>query len=470
MAVGSLLGSVELKVPAPGMSLRPVLLLALSVTVFGVAAGCRTPADEEEETVPFEGVTISLSCAVPTLRGFLEEAANEWALTSGASVVFTEGGEGDILVFPLSDAGEVAAERMLSAVPEGVYEPDPNAPRDWPEPVRENLCHWGTVECFVPLSVTTYVLLVRTDLIPGGSEHSLSTWRALDELVESREEKPAIVVPDLTIAWLLRAASYARAPGSFAFFFDPWKGTPLVGSPGFERALAEWLAIRDKTAVGDARTFASGQVPVAIVASNDLWPVFSSASTVADKTLVLPLPGSEQYFNRSAGRWTAVQGAHRVSWFDAIMAAVPVDCPVRDAAFDFVKFCASPDISIRGVVDPLVRMSPFRLSHFRRTGAWVSGGWNVEAMASYLLAVQETLGNRVCVEPLQVRNRARFMEVLRDVVEQLWDSGQGDPRQGVERMASRWRALLDELGKEQIQEDYRRSVGLVGLEYMLPQM
>lgn len=474
-------------------SLFPPIALALCWFAASLAGGCGGNT-ETEEAKPFEGKTVSVFCEGDRVRDFIADQKAEWELASGASVQFAPSLEGSsVAVVPLSEAGELAAKVLLRALPEEVYEPDPTSPKDWPTAVRENLCQWGTVQCFAPLSVRTYVLLVRTDLVPESELDGLKEWRGLDAAIRRLSEgkhnetgasktaapttnehgrtKGLLLAPDLTTLWLLRAASYSRTPGRFAFFFDPWSGGPLITTPGFERSLQETLAVAPFVVSGTLEDFAAGDIPFAIAASDSVWPVFAKSSPVAARVEALPVPGTAEYYDHNSGDWKQVTGdVHRVTWLDGLVAAVNSDCPDPEAAVSFVQFILSPEVSLRGVTDPLAGLGPFRLSHFRRSSAWADAGWNLEALSTFFQSVQQELARRTCVETLQVRGASRLMEVLHDELLAAHSKSPSAAGEILKAMAVKWQSIIDEIGADRVAEDYRRSVGLVGLEYMLPEM
>lgn len=455
-----------------------LLACLAAAVVLCCSGGCNREEPEDlAARRPFENQTVAVYCSVDHLRSFLDDLQPEWQLESGAAAQFVESPTAaDVLVIPLTDLGEVAGQMILRKLPDEVYEPNPESPRDWPFAIRENLCQWGNVQCVVPLSVRTFVLLARTDLVPNISADSVATWEDVNALLsesgtEGEPKPPLLLVPDLLTYWIARATPYVRAPGSFAFFFDPWDGTLLVDSPGFRKGLQEALATRSTVKVGPLSEFVEGDIPFALVPTDALWAVFSVQSPVAGKVEAYPLPGSREYFDHKEGQWASAEDkVHRVTWLDGAVAVVNADSDVAEAATAFVQFVAGPDISLRGVVDPLASLGPFRLSHFRRTSAWADAGWNVQAMAALFACVQDALANRVCVEQLQVRGSRQLLQIARDLLETAWSSEAPVAEEITETIKEQWQSEIEKIGHDKVAEDYRRSVGLVGREYLIPEM
>ncbi len=445
-------------------------LVALSTLSVALVAGCAKEPDEPPSR-PAAGAVVRVSVLdSPQAESFLELHVPDWQVQSGGRVEMQEEAEGgaDLYIAPLGELGRLAARFMLAELPADVYEPDPNAPRDWPEAVRDHLWYWGPTRCVVPLSVRTYVLAYCPDRLPRSLRErveQISTWRELDELVAKLPgEGPGLLVPSITVAVLLRAATYARSPQSFAFLIEPWQGEVLVDAPPVVKAMSEWLGVRKQIAVGGASDLVAGKAPLAIVATDSVRPLLTEQTGITAR--FAPLPGSMDYYDHAAGQWRQVagdEGPHRVAFFDGIVAIVPDGIDNIDAAQSLVRFLVSPETSLAGVVDPQVGLGPFRLSHFRRTGQWSAAGWDVTKLGSYFAAVQTTLANRVAVETLQVRNARELAGLLQEAVEELWQGKAESVGDRLKALHAAWREAIDRAGREHVVEDYRRSVGLVGI-------
>ena len=455
------------------MPMRPLVAATMLLAAVGLttAAGCARNKEQPPQR-PFEGLAVrTLVLDSPAMQEFVRLHAPDWQLQTGAKVELISDPDtsADVFIAPLARLGELAARFLLAELPIEVYEPDPTARRDWPEPVRDHLWYWGPTRCVVPLSVRTFVLVWIPERLPESMRsrvEGLKTWQDLDSLLQTIPGTgPQLVVPDVTTAVLLRAATYARTPESFAFLFEPWRGTVLVDSPAFVRAVDEWRRVRDRVAEGNAREFVQSTAALAILPTDAMWPLLGEE---ASDLMVRfnHLPGTNQYYDAAEQDWASVEeGAepHRVSYLDAVVAVVPDGAEHQDAAVSLVSFLVSPDTSLAGVVDPEIGAGPFRLSHFRRTGQWGSAGWDVSRLGDYFAATRAMLANRVAVEALQVRNQATLMEQLRAALSELW-AGDTPSVERLTRLREAWEQAMERDGKDRIIEDYRRSVGLLGIE------
>ena len=433
-----------------------------------LAVGCTQKAPEPPAP-PFQGqvVRVVLPDSGTRLTQYVRANVADWEVATGGKVQVVSGPQavGDVYVGELVQLGQWAAQFLPAELPLDVYEPDPNAPRDWPEAVRDHLWYWGTTRCVLPVSVRSYLLVCRTDALSDQQMRQLQTWQGLDQLLsELPGDGPKLIVPDAVRAVLLRAATYARTPESFAFFFDPWKNQILIDSPPFVRAVEEWRRVRDAVSFGDPEVFAESGAPLAIVATDAVRPLLTEDAP--GNYRFFRLPGTHEYYDHSRQTWRqageGAQEVHFVSFFDASVIVVDDGADHLDAALSLAKQLGSPEVTLSGVIDPAITHGPFRLSHFRRTATWAAAGWSVERLGSFFAATQTVLGHRIAVEPLQVRVGEALRRSLRATLETLW-SDATPAQKALQQAKQAWQQAIEQAGAEDVAEDYRRSVGLIGV-------
>jgi len=327
-------------------------LLLISITV----AGCNGHQASESASRPFAGQRLAV--VIPEGSGFeqtLRPVLDEWAAQTGASsTVVSYSGlkparnpsrsvprpsfgqvigqqpaeEAAVVIVPLTGLSELAAGGSLLPIPESRQTAEHLNWRDVLSGLREHAASFKGHPMVVPLSCPVLVCYYRADLLKKAGLSPPRTWDEYQHLVETLNQwAPGLTAVEpwnkswRTTMFLARAVSYATHPGNYSLFFDISSGQPLIGTPGFVRALKETRhaltrmppKVKTYTPMHCRQEFLAGRAAMAVtVEPSDVYlaggesarplAVNMPRSTGIEVT-VTPLPGRRTVFNRSSGKW-----------------------------------------------------------------------------------------------------------------------------------------------------------------------
>ena len=488
-----------------GMSIRWILgaILVLGLFSFGFAQ--------------FEGQTVVVVTQTGrSIGGPVEDFAPEWEAMTGGEVELQQFAFGelfekmissfetgassyDVLIFPADWAGDFMAPGHLEPIPQSVQDE-----LDWDDVIPlygERLTAWGDTVYALPYDGDAHMLYYREDLIEdpewsaqfeeeyGYPLEQPDTWTEYEDIAQFFNGK--VVETDGTMApifgaleaqrrnaqsywvYLSRAAGYGKIPGNPCFFFSCDDMTPQVNNPGWVRALNEYIDIREygdpnmiNYDVSDTRQY----FPAGLSVLNIDWGDVGTISVDPDASVIKGdvgfgvLPGGEQYWDYEAGEWvTPDDGANKAPFiaFGGWIIGISADSDVKEAAMDFAKFMARPELVMELAVTGGTGINPARFSQFENIDAWIEAGFDRESAEEYLDAVLNTINHPNATLDLRIRGSAEYFQALDAEISRAL-VGEIDAQTALDNVAELWDDITDRLGRDAQLEQYRNAVGYAG--------
>ena len=351
------------------MRFRTVLCLPLAAAVF---TGCFGNSSEPDPNAPQERPFVGRTVRVVAPHEIAERPdwqimLDEWGEQTGAEWTltpfdFTSGDslpDHDVLVLPTSNVQSLGSTAPLAPIPLERQGPERLAWLDLFQGLRERVASIDGKPAVVPVSSPVLVLYYRRDLLENAGLRPPETWADYQTLLEKLDEwAPGLTAVEpwgeefRATMFLARAASYAKHPGNYSFDFDISTGDPLIGTPGFARALEDAVKavakmpveVRTFSPADCRRAFFEGRAALAIAyetgPGNPILPggrpdtgsneerEETSARDDTDSDASRPshefsagfvrLPGSREVYNPSSERWESPpgQGVNRVTLAD----------------------------------------------------------------------------------------------------------------------------------------------------------
>lgn len=482
-----------------------------------LAAVVLAPVDAQD--MPFEGQTVVVVTQTGSaIGGPVETYRGEWEAATGGTVELqqiafgelfekiitaleTGSGEFDILIYASDWSGDIMGGGYVLPIPDEIKERV-----DWEDILplyRERIADWGGTTYALPFDGDSHMMYYRKDLVNPESQYAADfeaeygytldepqTWeqyRDMAAFFHGREVDTAGLVAPIDGAveaqrrnaqsyWFLmsRAGGYAKVPGDPCFFFtcteeDPM--TPLVNTPGWVRALEDWIEIQNYASpdiinydVTDVRSIFPAGGAVFGLDWGDVGPITvdPNVSVVNDLTGFGVLPGATEYWDPAAGDWVeAEDGLNQAPFiaFGGWIISVVADTDVPDAAMDFAAFMADKDLAATLATTGGTGVNPLRQSQFDNLDLWVNAGFSEEAATDYLDAVLSTIEHPNAILDIRIPGSAEYFNTL-DVEIARALSGEISAQEALDNTAAAWDEITDRRGREQQLALYRASLGL----------
>ncbi len=272
--------------------------------------------------------------------------------------------------------------------------------------------------------------------------------------------------------WFLfsHVAGYASHPDNpGAMFFDPDTMDAQVNNPAWVRGLEEYIRA-SKLAPPNALNFSFGEVNAAFaggqVAESIGWgdtgviAADKKQSKVAGNVGSAPLPGGDEVWNYKTKKWDKLDSVLQTSFmaFGGWQAAVPASSSHQEAAWDFVKYVTSPDVSGEATVTGGTGVNPYRISHTTDLKRWSTIFTDREAK-EYLGAQKYAVTAPNIALDMRLPGYFSYTEILEIELSKAL-AGEVTPQQALDSVAEQWNALTDEFGRDKQLSAYRASMGL----------
>lgn len=266
------------------------------------------------------------------------------------------------------------------------------------------------------------------------------------------------------------AAAYTNHPAHpGSMFFDPDTMNAQVNNPGWVRALEDYingLNVAPPGALGFAsddihNIFAGGSV-----AMNLDWGDTGTNAADPEKSLVpgqvgtALLPGSRQLWNYTTQQWDTFENLIRSPFlaFGGWQAAVPGNSDNIEAAWHFIEWMSSPEVSGTAVVTPQAGINPYRFSQFENVDRWLKL-FTPEEAKLYLKAQRDGLDARNAALDMRIPGYFAYTQALELQLTRAL-SFEIPPQQALDNVAKAWNALTDRFGRDKQRAAYRSSMGL----------
>ena len=142
------------------------------------------------------------------------------------------------------------------------------------------------------------------------------------------------------------------------------------------------------------------------------------------------------------------------------VAGITKTCKNPDAAYDFIKFMASPEISILDVTRGDTGYNVYRFSHADNLEAWVDAGFGEQDAEEYLAAIAADMTNPNVLTDLRIPGKAEYVDTTLDLYVSMALAGEIEPQEAVDTIYQEWEAITDRLGRDEQLKAYRTSLGL----------
>ncbi len=453
----------------------------------------------------YSGVTLTAASQTgPYIASALQLAAEEWTKKTCGTVNVVEfpwselypkivtsltSGEDTFDLITFAPAWSPDFTDFLSEVPEAM-----RSGETWNDiaPVyRDRLMVWNGKTLSQTIDGDVHTYYYRTDLFEDPAEQEAfkakygrdlappATW---DEYLEVAEffQRPDDGLWGSAAAyrrggqqfWFLFsvAAAYAAHPDHpGSFFFDPETMDAQVNNEGWVKGLETYIAT-SKVSPPNALQFSFGETIAAHAGGQvaQSWGWGDTGTVVADpKQSKVPgtigstlLPGSTQVWNYKTGQWDEYPEVVRSPFmaFGGWQAAVPQSSNNQEAAWNFIEFMSSPEISGKAAITGGTGINPYRTSHFKDLSLWTSIMSEPEAK-SYLAAQEGSLAADNVVLDMRLPGYFSYTEVLEIELSKAL-AGDVTAQEALDTVAAEWNRLTDEFGRDSQLTAYRAAMGL----------
>ncbi|ASJ74405.1 extracellular solute-binding protein [Granulosicoccus antarcticus] len=272
--------------------------------------------------------------------------------------------------------------------------------------------------------------------------------------------------------WFLfsHAAAYTSHPDfPGSMFFDPDTMDAQVNNPGWVKGLEEYIRA-SQLAPPSALNFSFGEVNAAFaggqVAQSIGWGdtgvigADPEQSKVAGSVGSAVLPSAREVYNYKTGEWDEYDDVLNTPFmaFGGWQAAVPQTSKKQDAAWDFISYLSSPEVSGEATVTAGTGVNPYRISHTTNTERWSSIFSEREAR-EYLGAQQASVTADNVALDMRLPAYFSYTEILEIELSKAL-AGDVTPQEALDTVAAGWNELTDDLGRDEQLAAYRASMGL----------
>ncbi len=487
----------------PPMQVKSLPRVAPAVVLAAaLLTGCSTKAPPPVAKKEFVGVVITVGCDRPDAARAFGPRAALWANRTGAEVKWVPAAEADVLLVPFRDLGRLDPPAALLPVPAALT--GDKSAFQWGDLIgtyQRRLTAWGEEPYLVPLTGDGFVLAYRTDVFDDKSfveafreKHArhplpIQTWDQLatvGEFATARRSKPSLApVPAdptaATTAFAQIAACYDRAASTgkaesptdpdpytrgLSFFLEAdavreggtGKETRLT-APAFGAAFS-WFEKTAKSRPADpgdpADALAKGDAVAAVLSLADL----KRATKGGAKLGVLPVPGSNAYFDKAGGRKESV-GDNHIPYHPAsgLGGGVKKSAANPEACWALLAELGGPAGSAATLDDATLGAGPLRREHAADDDRpWQQYGADAAAVHAGL----KQHVNPATVNPaagLRTADAAAVDAILAAEVQAVGTSKKA-AADGQAAAAAKWDELDMQTPAEQRRRDRRKSLGV----------
>lgn len=359
-------------------------------------------------------------------------------------------------------------------------------------PHYQSIAAWMGVPVQVPIDGDRHYLQYRRDLLedPGfraefrrttGRDLEVPrTWKELNEVARFFQGRTLsdgsmvsgiaeVAVSDALLGnqFIKRAAPYAKHPQiGGGFYFDLETMEPLVNTPGWVRALEDFIAAQELYPPGGRnfdfpdviRSFGRGEAVFSDSWDDPFVQAMEPGAKLRNRVGAALSPGSRQVWNRRTGKWDEFPEVNYVpyvvyGWTSAVARA----SRHKEAAFDFLGFYANPENHASDLLVGRFGMNPFRRTDLDESFWMRRAGWDEEVAASYVGTLERMSRSRNRVLDLRIHLGQQYVYALSVGVYRAL-TGRETPQAALDGVAERWRALTRRVGVEKQRAAYREIV------------
>ena len=368
-------------------------------------------------------------------------------------------------------------------------------------PYYKSIARWGDVAYQVPVDGDRHYLQYRKDLLEdprfrkefkretGKSLQVPQTWPELQDIARffhgrqlydnnvkgtqsASKDAPGIsglvevTVSDALLGnqFIKRAASYAKHPDvKGGFYFELETMQPLINTPGFVRALEDFVAAQDLYPSGGNRmnfpqviqAFGRGEAVFSDSWDDPFIQAMEPGNPLRNKVAAALSPGSREVWNRNTGQWDHFPDVNYVpyivyGWTSAVARA----SRHKEAAFDFLGFYANKQNHQADLLVGRFGMNPFRQSDLDER-FWIErAGWSKEVAQSYVQTLEKMKNSNNKVLDLRIHRGQEYVYLLSVGVYRAL-TGRDTPQAALDEVARRWDRLTRRIGIDKQRDAYR---------------
>jgi len=444
----------------------------------------------------------------PQVAGPLQKYKALWEQKTGASVevqtfpfgdlfqkirtAFLSGANPfDILVYASDWAGDIMGSGYTVEVPQKIQ--DQMSYKALIPAYRERILAWGGKTYGLPYDGDAHMMYYRSDLLTDPEYQTAfkakygyamsappKTWQQYYDIAEFFN---GMTIDGQTIygagtafkphaqsywTFLGIAASFAKAPGNPAYFFDPDSMNPYINNPGFVKALEFYTSLVRvgppgvvNWDVGDIRSnFPAGKLALGID-WGDVGPLSSdpNSSVVVGKWGSWLEPGVDQYWDNQKNAMINRYNQAPYLAFGGWIQGVTSTSKNKDAALDFAAFMGNATMSLKLCVEPGTGVNPHFTSDLGDVAPWTKLGMTASQANEYLDAIGNIIGSSNNVVDLRIPGAAEYFDALDTGLAQAV-AGQISAKAALDAVAQQWNQITNRLGRDQQKKLYRQMLGL----------
>jgi multiple sugar transport system substrate-binding protein len=256
------------------------------------------------------------------------------------------------------------------------------------------------------------------------------------------------------------------APGGL--FFDAETMKPYINSPGHIKSLENFIRMV-KLGPPDMLGYAASEVRGGFVAGAGAlaldWGDIGTMAENPDISRIMGkigysiLPGTKEVWSHKLQEWVKTPEVNHAPFlaFGGWVFSITKNSKNADAAYDFLSYLTSPEISIQDAATGLTGVNPYRYSHFENVDAWKKY-WSDDPKP-YLDTIKATIGHPNVQLDLRIPGAFRYFDAL-DINLSRALSREISAEQALNNVYAEWEKITDELGREKQLNYYRASLGL----------
>ena len=270
-----------------------------------------------------------------------------------------------------------------------------------------------------------------------------------------------------------RASAYAKHPDDKSWLFDADTMKPRVNNPAWVRAIQDVVdALPSEPADqlnADPGTTGFQQFLAGTGSMLSWWGDIGSnaktndSSVVGDKTGFSILPGSDDVYNASTGKWDTLASGPNfapnmayIGWGVYVMARVDADPVKQKAAWSAAAHLGGKDLSLWCAAYPS-GFQPYRQSHFN-IPEWVAAGYDEAFITSYLKSESDSYNHpNAAIEP-RIPGIFQYYSAAEDILSQIF-AGKLKVQEGADQIAVAWEKITDGIGRDKQIALYKASLG-----------
>lgn len=474
--------------------LSSLFLLTCLIGFSGCEEDAKPTKNVQSEVIAYPGQTVTLLIPESETTHFRWEVVlEEWeAQTLGETQVVTyentqtlleilqdEANRANTIVFlPRQDFAEVGSAKVLEEIPESLRGADDFNWNDLYDSLRKSSLTWDGNPTALPVREPILLLYYRRDLLEAAGLNPPRNWQEYRQLLTTLDQW----APELSAVepwhpgfrsdmYLTHALPYVSTKGNYSVFFDYSSGKPLIDTPGFVRGIEQSREILKLLDAGSTEmspqdclnAIRNGQAALAIA------PAFSTSEAMTARQEEQPsehypiatvaIPGATTIFDAGRDTWRDLNNqtnrAALCGWDGLLVGVAKGKQSESEAAWNLLR-----SIMITYPQDSFVpgTMTSTRLS--TSTQIWSPLFEDLDER-SHVDAVRETLKDARLVPALTVAHRDEFLGELNATVNRLiFEDPDSDAAAGLQELAAKWSALMEQHGQKETRLSYARTLGI----------